>query len=175
MNNSLNKSGGIELLKGLIAIILAIIVFSNPAKALVTLATWLGVLALIVGAVMIFMALWKKRGSWQMLLAQGIFNAILGLLVVAYPRGSAGLVIFIAGIWITVFGIIQLFAYMQAKEVLPGKSLILLSALLSLLVGVLLMFNPFEGAVMVTVILGIYAVIIGVSKFYVAWLMYRQK
>ncbi len=175
MNNSLNLRSGIELLKGEIALILAIIIFSNPAKALVTLATWLGVLAMIVGAVMIFMALWKKRGFWQMLLAQGIFNAILGLLVVAYPKVSAGLVIFVVGIWITVFGVIQLFAYMQTKEVLPGKSLILLSALLSLLMGVLLMFNPFEGAVMVTVILGIYAVVIGLSKFYVAWLIYRHK
>lgn len=175
MDNMTNRKWGFELLKGLIALAIAIFVFINPAEALVAIATYLGILAIIAGAVIIIMALSRKGQFWQLWVGEGFINAVIGLLIVLYPQITASLLILIIGFWITVFGIIQLIMYMGNKDKLPSGSLSLGSAVLSLLVGLLLLFNPFEGAVLATLILAGYAVIFAVSRFYMAYLLYSRR
>lgn len=175
MNNINNKKWGFELLKGLIALVIAIFIFTEPAGALVAIATYLGILAIIAGAVIIIVALARKNEFWQIWVAEGFINAVIGLLIVLYPEITASLLILIIGFWVTVFGIIQLIVYMGNRDRLPSGSLSLGSAILSLLVGLLLLFNPFEGAVLATLILAGYALVYGISRFYVAYLLYRRQ
>jgi uncharacterized membrane protein HdeD (DUF308 family) len=174
MKNRINRKWGWEVLKGIIAILLAVIVFINPAEALLTFATYLGILALIAGIVLIIMSLAKKSENWQIWLVEGIINAAIGFLIVVFPKITASLLIILIGLWITIFGIIQLTTWFRYREVLPSPQLLLVSSILSFLVGILLLFNPFEGAVLATVIIAIYALIYGISRFYMAWLLYRQ-
>ncbi len=164
-----------ELLKGVIALVLAVIIFVNPAGALVTIATYIGVLAILSGIVLIVMAVSKKTDFWQFLLFQGIVLALIGSLIVTYPGSTASLMIFFVGLLITLMGIMQLIGYLQMKEVAAAPHLSLVNSVLSILVGGLFLFNPFEGAVLATVILGVYAAWFGISRLYVAWLIFRQK
>lgn len=175
MDNMTNKKWGFELLKGLIALAIAIFIFIKPAEALVAIATYLGVLAIIAGVVIIIMALSRKGQFWQLWVAEGFINAVIGLLIVLYPEITASLLILIIGFWITVFGIIQLIIYMGNRGNLPSGTLSLGSAILSLLVGLLLLFNPFEGAVLATLIMAGYAVVFAVSRFYIAYLLYSNR
>ncbi len=175
MDNFITKSGTIELLKGVLALLLGLIVFIDPARALVTIATYLGILAIIGGIVLIVTSLYRKYGFWQFLLFQGIVFTIIGVLIVAYPDVTAGLMVFFVGLLITLMGIIQLIAYLQVKELTPVPRLSLVNAILSLLIGVLLLFNPFQGAVLATLIMGAYALWYGATRLYVAWLLYTGK
>ena len=175
MNEMANKSWGLESIKGLLALLLAIIIFSHPGKALITLATYLGILALIAGIIITVRSLYRKHGAWQMWLTQGVINILIGLLVVAYPKATAGLLIFVIGLWITLFGIIQLVSFMQLRHIQPARSLMLLSTVLSLIVGVMLLFNPFEGAVLATIVIGVYAILFAATRFYMAWMLYNKQ
>ncbi len=170
----MKRNWGWEVLKGIIALLLAIIVFINPAEALLTIATYLGILALVAGIVLIILSLSRKSENWQVLFAEGIINAVIGLLIVAFPKATASLLIVFIGLWVTIFGIIQLATWARWKNQLPSHSLALLTAVLSILVGLLLLFNPFEGAVLATVIMAIYAVIYGITRLYTAWLIYKR-
>jgi len=164
-----------ELLKGLIATALAVIIFMNPADALVAIATYIGALAIIAGIVLIIIALSRRRKFWQFLFGQGIIYSIIGLVIVAYPKVTAGLLIVLMGLFIVILGIIQLSAYIHLREVMPAPPLTLATAIISILVGILLLFNPFEGAVLATVIIGVYAVLYGVTRLYVAWSLVTGK
>lgn len=173
MTNRIERKWGWEILKGLIALLLAAVVFIDPANALLTFATYLGILAIVAGIVLIIVSLTKKSGNWQILLFEGIVNALAGLLIVAFPKATASLLIVIIGIWITIFGIIQLTTWIRYRELLPSRLLSLLTAVLSILVGLVLLFNPFEGAVLATVIMALYALVYGITRFYAAWLIYK--
>jgi uncharacterized membrane protein HdeD (DUF308 family) len=100
---------------------------------------------------------------------------VIGLLIVLYPEITASLLILIIGFWITVFGIIQLIIYMGNRGNLPSGRLSLGSAILSLLVGLLMLFHPFEGAVLATLIMAGYALVFGISRFYMAYLLYSRR
>ncbi|MBS0010917.1 MAG: DUF308 domain-containing protein [Bacteroidales bacterium] len=171
MNRMINRGWGWEVLKGLIALALAVMIFLNPADALVAIATYLGALAIIMGLVIIIMSLYKKSGFWQLFFGQGIIYALIGLLIIIYPELSASLLIFLIGLFITILGIIQLSSWLRLREVMPARSLLLLTAVISILVGVTLLFNPFEGAVLATIIMGIYAVLYASTRFYTAYAM----
>ncbi|MEE4116673.1 MAG: DUF308 domain-containing protein, partial [Marinilabiliaceae bacterium] len=60
MNDLLNRSWGLEVLKGLAALVVAVIIFLNPAEAITAIATYLGALAIIAGIVLIIMSLTRK-------------------------------------------------------------------------------------------------------------------
>lgn len=171
MNQIIKKSRTSEVLKGLLALILAVIIFVDPAEALMTIATYFGVLAIIVGIVLIIISARKENNIWQFLLFQGIVFTIIGALIVAYPGGTASLMIFFIGLLITFLGIIQLIAYLQMKDMVTAPQLSLVHAVLSLVIGGLLLFNPFEGAVLATLIMGGYATWYGITRLYMAWLM----
>ena len=164
-----------ELLKGLVAIGLAVIIFMNPADALVAIATYLGALAIVGGIVLIILALARKSGFWQFTFTQGIIYALIGLLIIVYPKLSIGLLILLLGLLITVLGIMQLSAWFQLKKFMPARPLNLITAIVSILVGLLLLFNPFEGAVLATVIIAVYAMLYGISRLYVSWLLVTGK
>jgi len=175
MNTLINKSPGMEVLKGLIGLAVAVIIFLNPADALVAIATYLGAVAIIVGIGIIIMALYRKSGFWQLFFGQGIIYAIIGLLIITYPKLTASLLIFLTGLFITILGIIQLSAWMRLREVMPARPLTLFTAIISILVGGTLLFNPFEGAVIATVIMGIYAVLYASTRFYTAYEIFRTR
>ena len=166
---------GWEVLKGIIAIGLAVLIFMNPADALVAIATYIGALAIIAGIILIILSLVRKTGFWHFTFGQGIIYALIGLLIVTYPKVTIGLLIFLMGLLITILGIMLFSTYMRLKEVMPARPLNLIMAIISILVGGLLLFNPFEGAVFATIIIAVYAFIYGITRLYVAWLIVTRK
>ena len=175
MDNIEKKSGTTEILKGILALVLALIIFIDPGRALMTIATYFGVLAIIGGLVLIVTSVVRKYGFWQFLLFQGAVFTLVGSLIVAYPDVTASLMVFFLGLLITFMGIIQLMAYYQVKEMAEVPRLSLVNGVLSLGIGILLLFNPFEGALLATLIMGAYALWYGITRLYVAWLLYTGK
>lgn len=175
MNNTIQRKWWLELIKGLVAIGLSIVIFFNPANALVAIATYIGALAIIGGIILIIMSLSRKTGMWQFTFSQGIIYSLIGLFIVVYPKLSAGLLIFLFGLLIVVLGIMQLSAWISLREIMPAPPMNLVTAIISLLVGVLLLFNPFKGAVLATVIIAIYALLYGLTRLYETWLLLSGK
>jgi len=175
MKNIITRGWGWELLKGIIALALSVIIFLNPAEALVAIATYLGALAIIAGIVIIIVSLYRKSGFWQFFFGQGIIYVLIGLLIVTYPKVTASLLIFLIGLFITLLGIMQLSAWLRLKEIMPARPMALVTAIISILVGVTLLFNPFEGALLATIIMGIYAVIYASTRFYTAYEIARHR
>ena len=175
MKTIMNRGWGWEALKGIIALVLAVIIFLNPAEALVTIATYLGALSIIAGIVIIIISLYSKTGIWKVFFGQGIIYALIGLLIITYPKITAGMLIFLVGLFITILGIIQLSAYLRLKEFMPARPMMLITAIISFLVGATLLFNPFEGALLATVIMGIYGVLYSTTRFYAAWKMGQSR
>ncbi len=175
MNSFINQSWGWEVLKGIVALGIAIIIFLNPAEAITAIASYLGALSIIAGLVLIIISLMRKSSFWQFLFGQGLLYAIIGLLIVSYPKVTASLLIFLIGMFITILGIIQLSAWFKMKEVMPASPLALFTGIISILVGILFLFNPFKGALLATLIMGIYAVLYASTRLYTAFKIARGK
>jgi len=165
-----------NLLKGLLALILGVLILINPSNALLALAFYFGIFAIIGGAIVLFYAYKSRgRGAYSTIrFLEGILDILIGLAIVSYPELSVQLFIVLFGIWSIFIGIIQLSAYSGFRSMNFNASLILVSGILSLLVGILLLLNPFESARVIAVIIGIYAVLYGLFSMVTAFKVSRQ-
>jgi uncharacterized membrane protein HdeD (DUF308 family) len=87
-----------------------------------------------------------------MFLAQGIIMIVLGALAVIWPQISTLAIDLYVGWMFLISGLVGLFTLLVASDA-AAVLWSLLTAALSLLVGVLLLWHPVEGAVSLTVVL----------------------
>jgi uncharacterized membrane protein HdeD (DUF308 family) len=108
------------------------------------------------------------RTSWAVFLVQGIIMMVLGVLAVLWPHISTLAVDFYAG-WMFLFsglvGLVTMFMAPRASAFLWS----LLTAALSLLVGVLLLWHPIAGAVSLTLVLIAFFIIEGIVQIATAF------
>ncbi|HER08321.1 MAG TPA: hypothetical protein ENO20_05355 [Bacteroides sp.] len=167
--NYQKNSWWIEGLKGLLVLILGIICLVNPAGALAAIAIYLGILAIAAGLGIVIVSVAGKGSYWQFWIVEGFFNLIIGILLVSFPKAAIHILIVFISLWIIAMGILQLFTYSNLRKSGHTSNLVLFTAILSLLIGILFLFNPFEGAKVVAIILGIFALIYGVSSLITAF------
>ena len=112
------------------------------------------------------------RAHWRLFVFQGVIMIVLGLLAVAAPVWATIAVDIYVG-WLFVFsGVIGLVAMFSARSV-PGFLWTFVTALLSVVVGGLLLWKPVEGVLSLTVVLTAFFIVEGIFQA-VAALIYRD-
>jgi uncharacterized membrane protein HdeD (DUF308 family) len=112
------------------------------------------------------------RANWQLLLIQGVIMFILGILAIAWPGESTIAVDVYVGWLFLLSGFVGLAAMFFADDA-PAFLWTLLTAALSLIVGVLLLWRPAEGAASLTLVLTAFFIVEGIFQI-VASLSYRD-
>ena len=112
------------------------------------------------------------RLHWQLFLAQGIIMLVLGVLAIIWPGISTIAVDIYVGWLFLVSGIVGLFTMFLARDV-QAFLWMLLTAALSLFVGVMLVWHPAQGAVSLTMVLTAFFIVEGIFQI-VASLSYRD-
>ncbi len=130
----------------------------------------------IAGGVLIFYGLSKIVGycahdpyrlAFQFDLALGIFVILLGVLLLLHPGVVLSFVPLLIGIDIVVDGAFKLQTSVDAKRFgLSGWWIISLFALCSILLGALLIADPFQGGEALTMLMGIALLINGLQHFF---------
>ncbi|CAG1010901.1 hypothetical protein RHIZO_03871 [Rhizobiaceae bacterium] len=114
----------------------------------------------------------SMRTHWGLFLAQGIIMIVLGVLAVLWPQISTIATDIYIG-WLFLFsGLVGLVAMFWAPTV-PGFVWSLLTAALTLVVGVLLLWHPIAGVVSLTLALIAFFVVEGIFQIAAA-IRYRN-
>ena len=98
----------------------------------------------------------KKNVKNELDIVYGIGMAILGIIVISNPKGVASIIPFILGVLIIINSAAKLQYSLELKKDnnnLWNSTMIL--SLITLLCGILLVFNPFRGAEFITKVVGI--------------------
>lgn len=105
--------------------------------------------------------------NWGWLLALGILMIILGVLAIAAPQVATIAVQLMLGWILVISGVAEgIHAFMARGW--GGFLLELLSAILYLVVGILLLTNPLEGALALTILLAVFLIVEGIFKIITA-------
>ena len=103
------------------------------------------------------------RLHWQLFLTQGVIMVILGVLAVVWPQISTIAVDAYVGWVFLLSGIVGLASMFLAPNV-QAFLWSLLTAALSLFVGILLLWHPVEGAVSLTLVLIAFFIVEGIFQ-----------
>ena len=149
--------------------LLGLVLILWPETSALTVCWLLGALCLALGVCQI--ARFCRLGALGVLfrfdLGGGILGVLAGLLLLLHPAGALMILPVIGGFYILVEGVFTLPAAVELRRFgLPRWGLTLGLGILDLLLGFLLILDPFEGAAALMIYLGISLLVTGVSGVY---------
>ena len=174
MENVKFKFWWVLLIKGLAALIFGIYTFVNPSDSLLAFVTALGIFLLVMGGSLIAAAIFSppenpNHGLW---LFQGIFNTLLGFLVLWNKGFSEVALIYLIVAWFFVSGAIKIANGLVNRKSLANWWVTLSGGIIVIFFGILIVMNiEGEGARTLIGLVGTGAVIIGIFRIVAAFQM----
>ena len=168
---ALGRNWWLLLVRGLVAIVFALLTWAQPGVSLAALVLVFGIYVLADGPLGVWSAIAKRRDNrhWWLLLLWGLVGIVVGVMTFIMP-GITGLVLlmYIAA-WAMITGVLQIVAAIRLRKEIKGEWLMILSGLVSVAFGVLLFLQPGAGALAVAWIIAAYAFIFGVLMVLLAF------
>jgi uncharacterized membrane protein HdeD (DUF308 family) len=155
------------LVSGILALVLGILVLVLPGDSIVIAAVLFGLYLLITGAAQVVFAfsLHVSAGGRVLLFISGAASLVLAVL--CFRHFGEGYAILLLAIWIGVGFIFRGVATSISAisdPHLPGRAWQIFLGAISLLAGIVMIGSPFESLAILTLIVGIWLIVIGVFE-----------
>ena len=150
-------------LRGVVAILFALIAFFLPGVTAAALILLFGAYAFVDGvfALIAGLRLARRHGRSAPLLLEGVLNILIGLIVFIWPGPALVAIIYLIAIWALITGV-ALIAGGIALIRHSGEWLLVLCGVISVLLGIILFVQPGAGVVALSWWLGFYALLFGI-------------
>lgn len=160
-------------------ILLGVCLMLRPETSLTTLCYLLGGVTLLLGIIKIIGYFSKNLYclAFQFDLVMGILAVIFGLLLLFHPRFITAILPFVVGVFVLLGGLLAIQSARDSRAFgLSNWWVLLLLAILSVVLGAVLMFKPFGSAVVIMSVIGVSLIFTGVEKLIVVILtIYKGK
>ncbi len=157
MKNYMKKLSQLSMYTSIIFIVIGLFLIIKPATTLSLISYVLGLVILVNGIITLirYYSSREKSNLFDFGLILGIVEVVIAVIFISKPTAIASIIPLILGIWILVNGIFKLQFALNLK-ISKNDSWIYscVIASLSILLGLVLILNPFEGAVVITQIIG---------------------
>lgn len=176
MSELLAKNWWAVALRGVFAILFALIALFWPGVTMLTLVMFFSAYMLVDGIFGIVAAIRAAASHqrWGLLVLEGILSILVG--IVAFVAPGLTIVFFVAlwAAWSLVTGILMIVAAFKLDPVF-GRGWLIFSGIVSVLFGVALLIAPMVGALVATWWLAAYALIFGITLLMLAFKLKGHK
>lgn len=150
-------------LRGLVAVLFGLAIFIWPAITVEVLVLLFGAFAFIDGVFAIFAAL-SAKGGWVLIL-EGIVGIIIGLAAFFWPGITALVLVILFAAWAIATGILEIILTFFLHEEISARWLMAISGVISIVFGLVIAARPGTGLLVITWLIGAYAIVCGVLIF----------
>jgi len=171
MFEKISRNWWLFALRGLVAVIFGVVALIRPEQMLQALVLVFGAYALVDGifTVIAGIASYRYFKRWWAVLLEGVVGIVIGLLTFFWPNITALALLYYIAAWALITGIFEIVAAIQLRRVITGEWALILSGLLSMVFGVLLFVFPAAGAVSMVWMIGVYAILFGITLIILAF------
>ena len=150
----IKKELNISILSSVIYIILGIIIISNPETTLNIVSISISVLAIIYGGAITIINITKLEKEGNLIF--GILLVVMGIALLIYPNSLNILISLGVGIWFISSSVGRIKLAVMLKDVKEINWLIILiTSIITLLIGISFIFTPLASAVALAIVTGI--------------------
>ncbi|HEY3248987.1 MAG TPA: DUF308 domain-containing protein [bacterium] len=162
--NALARNWWAVVFRGVLAIAFGLIAFFYSPTTLAALVLLFGAYALVDG-VFAFVAAVRaaaRHERWGALILEAVSGVAAGILTFLWPAMTALILLYLIAAWAILTGVFEVVAAVRLRKDIQGEWMLALGGIVSVAFGVLLVLFPGSGALVVTWIIGIYAVMFGI-------------
>lgn len=156
------------IFRGVMAILFGVCTIAWPGLTLVMLALFVGAYAFVDGVVQVIHAVGYRREleHWVLMLIEGLFGIAFGILTFMAPElttAVGGLIIaFYIAAWAIVTGVIRIALAVRLRKEIEGEWLLVLSGVVSILLGVIIMARPAVGVLGLLYLIAFWSISLGI-------------
>lgn len=165
-------------LRGTLAILFGIAALAWPGITVLALAGLFAAWMLLDGISLLVNAFRQGRTGdnwrdWLPSLLAGLLAIGAAVVTVLFPAITVVVLATLAGILLIAIGVLELVLAVRLRKLIRGEAFLALAGLAAIVGGLLMLTWPLAGAVVLTVILGAYALLSGTLLLVVAWRLRR--
>jgi len=157
--------------RGFIAAVFGIVIIAVPELSLQALLTLFGIYIFLDSVFTLLTAIRsrKKLENWYITLTKGILGIVLSVLIISLPGASAVMLAYFLGAWFCLLGIIEFISGVRLRREIEGEGWIIAAGIVSVLVGIFLFAWPKASMIAITLIVGIFTLLLGFILMFQAW------
>lgn len=154
-------------ISGAVALIVGILITFWPKDSAIVITVILGIYFIIAGLAYAGLGIFSKGipgGARAIDIILGVLFVIGGVIVLTSPSESAIILGFFLGVFIGILWIVEgVVALVQSSDA-PSKGWAIFFGILSVVAGIVLLFSPLWGAVVLFIIAGISLIVLGIIQ-----------
>jgi len=164
-------------INGIIAILIGFFLLFFEPNLMKVLVVYFGIAVIVIGVLFLMYAIrnLRKNKNAGMLLFESILTLVIGLILVLFPTFSLKFFLVILGVWAIILGIVQLVILYSIKRPFGSKKILAVNGILTILLGILLFFDPVTTAVILLKIMGVFGIVFGAIMIYFGLLLKSMK
>jgi len=165
----LSRNWWVLALRGVLGILFGIGAFVWPGLTLAALILVFGAYAFVDGifAVVAGIDMRRQIDRWWLLVLEGAAGIILGVLTFRSPDTTGLVLLLFIAAWSIVTG--EIATAVRLRKLIANEWLLILSGVVSIIVGALLIAQPSVGAISIVWLLGAYALTFGILTLMLAF------
>lgn len=165
---------GMLALRGALAILFGVAALLLPHLTLKALVFLFGAYALLDGlSSLLTLTLRAQRKPWWLAALEGVLGIVVGVATFAWPLITAVVLLYLIALWAIANGISKLLVALMPRLASEDRWLLALNGAISLTFGVLLALFPGQGALAVVWLIGLYAIVHGLTFLTFAYRLRR--
>lgn len=163
-------------LRGVLAIIFGVLALIWPALTLFVLVLMFGAYAFVDGIFAVIAGISSREHDqrWWAAVLEGIAGIIFGVLTFFWPGMTALVLLYFIAAWALVTGVLEIWSAVRLREVIDNEWAMIIGGILSIIFGVVLFLFPGAGALGLTWMIGIYAILFGILFLVLAFRLRGQ-
>jgi uncharacterized membrane protein HdeD (DUF308 family) len=152
------------LIRGIAAVVFGVLAFAWPGATIVALIILFGAYAFVDGVFAIVAAVRAAQAHerWWPFLLEGIVGIAIAAITYFEPHVTAFALYFTIAAWAFLTGIFEIAAAIQLRKQIANELWLILGGVLSLIFGILMIWQPLAGAIAIVWVIGAYAVVFGI-------------
>ena len=151
------------LATGLIFLLVGILAFTDPLKSYMKLVKFTGIALLLNGGILLTIVIvepkYPNERKWMQ--AESIVHLFFGILFLLNPLLAFIALPYFIGSWMLVVGVFKTIAAISFRRLIRGWLLIGFAGIVFIIFGGLLLFSPLPKADAITILLGVFGILMG--------------
>jgi uncharacterized membrane protein HdeD (DUF308 family) len=171
MLKALAKNWWVFLLRGVVAVLLGLTMWFNPATSLAVMVMFFGAWMLVDGIFTGIVAIVgrKDNAEWGWLLTSGIMSLLIGVLTLRAPGVTIVVLALFIAAWAFMLGISQIALGWRIRKEVKNEWMLYLGGAVALLFGISMLWDPAAGAVSIVWMIALFALFLGISLIMLAF------
>ena len=161
---NLTRNWWLVVLRGLLGILFGLIAIFWPGLTFLILVLMFGIYAMVDGVFAMLTGVVSSKYSprWWVFLLEGVVSFAAGLIAILRPGLAAFVLIAVIASWAILTGILEIAAAIRLRREITNEWMLAFAGFVSIVLGVLLFFQPAAGGLVLTLMIGSYALIFGI-------------